>query len=334
MFSLPAKLLFALSGLAAGIALFYGAAVNERAGVVLLLFVAMAAALGGLAVLAATLQDVAPHVPADAPAPDANATTAGPAANGSAWPLGAAFAAGLTAVGAAVDPVLVWAGVVAVLVTAFGWFGWTWAQHHTFTPRVRARVGERLLAPVGLPLGMFLLVLVIAGSVSRVLLAASKEGSTLIALVLAIVLMVVFSVLSVRPRVGSGALLALAALGVIGLIGAGVGGVAAGERSFGEHHGGEEHEALEIEAEEVAFSTDALKVPAGKEVEMVFVNHDEAVYHNVAIYKGDGLRADPLFNGKGFAGSAKETYHFTLPAGEYTFVCDFHTNMKGTITAH
>lgn len=332
MFSLPAKLLFALSGLATGVALFYGADVGERAGVVLLLFVALAAALGAMAVLGATLQDVAPHVPADAPAPDANASTAGPAASGSAWSLGAALAAGLTAVGAAVDPVLVWAGVIAVLVTAFGWFGWTWSQHPTFTPRVRTRVAERLLAPVGLPLGMFLLVLVIAGSVSRVLLAASKEGSTLIALVLAVVLMVVFTVLSVRPRVGSGALLALAGLGVLGLIGAGVGGVAAGERSFGEHHG-EEHEAIEIEAEDVAFSTDVLEVPAGEEVELVLENHDEAVYHNVAIYKGDGLRADPLFNGKGFAGSATETYHFTLPAGEYTFVCDFHANMKGTITA-
>jgi plastocyanin len=332
MFSLPAKLLFALSGLAVGLALFYGVDVGERAGVTLLFFLALAAGLAGLAVLGATLQDVAPHVAADAPPPDENATTPGPAAAGSAWPVGAALAAGLIAVGAATDQAIVYAGIGALILASLGWFGWTWAQHRSFTPRIRARVGERLLAPIALPLGMFLLTLVIAGSVSRVLLASSKEASTLVALALAIGLLVVFSVLSLRPRVGSTALLALAGLGVVGLIGAGVGGAAAGERSFGEH-AAHEDEVLELEAENVAFSTDTLEAPADKEVELHFKNLDEGVYHNVAIYKGEGLKARPFFNGRGFPGVASETYHFKVPTGEYTFVCDFHANMKGTLTA-
>ena len=41
-----------------------------------------------------------------------------------------------------------------------------------------------------------------------------------------------------------------------------------------------------------------------------------------------------IFKGEIFPGVATKTYDVqALPAGEYTFVCDVHPNMKGSLTA-
>lgn len=329
MLTLPSKLLFALSGLAVVAAAVVGAATGERQAVLLL--AGLATAAFALAVSTLSVGDDAPFVAADAPAPDARATTPGAPARGSVWPLFAALTVGLMAVGAAVHGVLFYLGLGLGAAAGLGWFARTWSEHALWTPRVRERVDYRFVLPVFLPLGMIALTAVIAVSFSRVLLALDKEASTLVAIVAAVALLAVFSVLATRPRLGSSVIVVLAVLGALSMVGAGIAGAVQGERDF-EHHG-EHGEALEVTARDVAFVQDELVAHADEEhVTLWFRNLDQGIFHNVAVYEGTGEDAEPVWNGVGFPGRTSRTYTFDTPEpGTYTFVCDFHVNMQGQL---
>jgi plastocyanin len=235
----------------------------------------------------------------------------------------------LAATAAAGGPV-VGMGVIAVVVATAGWFAKVWSEDPTWTPRVRERVSMRLLVPVGLPVATFLLAATIAVSLSRILLAISKNAAVVVALVAALAILGACAWVASRPRVSSSAILALVGLAVASVAGAGITGVAAGEREF---HAHEEHgEVVHISAKETKFSKSKITLPAGEEVEIEFVNEDEEIFHNVAVYEGDGPDAAPVFNGEGFPGHDERTYVLeSPPPGAYVFVCDFHPNMKGAL---
>ena len=85
---------------------------------------------------------------------------------------------------------------------------------------------------------------------------------------------------------------------------------------------------LEITAEGSVFDRDHLAVPADTTFALRFINHD-AVPHNVSIRGAP----TPLV-GEIFGGPAERTYVFAgLPAGSYTFLCDVHPEMRGTVEA-
>lgn len=324
--TLPSKLLFALAGLALSGVVGYGVATGERTGLLLLAALAIVAVVLGVASLA--VSDTAPFLADDAPPPDPRATTPGAPARDSGWPLAVALALGVVAIGAAIDAALVYAGVFLGMVAGLGWFARAWSEHSAWTPRVRERVDYRLVVPLGLPLTMVALTLVIAGSLSRVLLAVDKSASVAIAMLLASALLVAFSLIALRPGVGSSALAALSVLAGISVVGAGIAGAAQGERHFEKHppHVFE----VEVAAKDVAFEVDELVVPAEEEIELTFRNLDDDIYHNVAVYGGSDPAAEPLYNGRGFPGVETRTYRFRTPeAGTYVFVCDFHANMRG-----
>lgn len=330
MFSLASKLLFAITGAAVAFAVGYGFDVDERAGVALFVFVAIAAAAAGVALAGSTVPDGAPEVPADAPPPQREATSVAPADPGTGWTLAAAVAVTLLAAGAAVSWPLVVGGVIVLVLATGGWLAAVWRLHPTWTPRVRSRVSMRLLVPVGLPLATVALALLIAASVSRIFLAVSKNGAVLASLLVALAIFGACTWVASRPRLASSALIALGALAATSMIGAGIAGAVAGEREF--HHE-EHHEAIEVVAREVMFDVNEITVTAGEEVVMEFENHDE-VFHNVAVYTGEGLESEPVFNGVGFPGEDTRTYRFEAPpAGTYIFVCDFHPNMKGAFVS-
>src|SRR5581483_9041836 len=180
LFSSATKLLLALTVAAVAGAIAVSVSVDDKAAAVLFGFVAFASLSAAVAVMATGVTNIAPAVPADAPAPQRQATTPGAPARPSGWPLAAA-AVVVLAVGAATGVVTVYAGLIAVVVTGFGWFAASWADHSTWTRRVRSRLVERLLAPVAMPVGGFLLAAVVAISVSRVLLAVPKDVSVVIA---------------------------------------------------------------------------------------------------------------------------------------------------------
>jgi cytochrome c oxidase subunit II len=89
---------------------------------------------------------------------------------------------------------------------------------------------------------------------------------------------------------------------------------------------------LQLSADNIAFNTKELETTAGQPFTIEFSN-DEALAHNVAIYKGD----EGLFHGEVFTGPGKKSYVVdALPPGEYTFICDVHPqpSMTGTLTVH
>jgi plastocyanin len=330
VFSYATKVLMALTGAAMVGAGVYYAVEGGRAGAVLMLMLSLAAFFGLLVVIGAKVLDIAPDVPADAGPPEANAHTPGPAATGSLWPLLAAAALGLLAVGAATNAVVVYAGVIAVVLASIGWFSKAWADHPTWTPRVSGRVTERFVSPLTLPVGGTVLAALIAISISRILLATDVEIAPWISLVVAIAILGACAWVASKPRMASTILTAMAVVAGVAMVGAGAVGAAQGEREFHKEH---EEEAVEIHAKDNNFAEKRVtaKITHDHEILIDFENDDEDVFHNVALYETEAPNAAPIWNGEGFPGPNTKHYAFEAPTpGSYAFRCDFHSNMVGT----
>lgn len=83
---------------------------------------------------------------------------------------------------------------------------------------------------------------------------------------------------------------------------------------------------LEISALNLVFDRNQLTVIAGAPFAIHFENLDVGP-HNLSI-RG----APTAMVGEVFTGPADRTYYFpALPAGTYTFVCDVHLEMTGTV---
>ncbi len=95
--------------------------------------------------------------------------------------------------------------------------------------------------------------------------------------------------------------------------------------------GSEQGPTLEISADQIAFDTNELSAAADEGFQIHFTNL-EGVIHNVSIYDAEGAE---VFIGEPITGpDAEITYQIpALPAGEYTFICDYHpvADMTGTL---
>jgi mono/diheme cytochrome c family protein/plastocyanin len=90
-------------------------------------------------------------------------------------------------------------------------------------------------------------------------------------------------------------------------------------------------QTVDVSASGVAFEQSALKAPAGAAFTLHFDNKDAGIPHNVDIKDASGAS---VFKGEVFPGAAAKDYNVpALKAGSYTFVCDVHPNMTGTLTA-
>jgi len=86
---------------------------------------------------------------------------------------------------------------------------------------------------------------------------------------------------------------------------------------------------LTVVAKDLVFDTVALTAKADTAFTINFDNKDSAP-HNIAIKDATGAAK---FKGEIFPGPAKKTYDIpALPAGAYTFWCEVHPNMTGTLT--
>jgi plastocyanin len=84
-----------------------------------------------------------------------------------------------------------------------------------------------------------------------------------------------------------------------------------------------------IVAQDIKFDRTTLALPAGAAAALLFDNRDGAP-HNVSIAKSDGSK---VFTGDTFSGPSTKAYDVpALTAGSYSFRCDVHPDMKGTLT--
>ena len=87
---------------------------------------------------------------------------------------------------------------------------------------------------------------------------------------------------------------------------------------------------VQISAANVVFEQTEVSAPADAPFTIHF-NNKEAVPHNVAINDAAGAQK---FNGELITGPKEIDYAVpALAAGDYTFVCIVHPNMKGTLKA-
>jgi len=84
-----------------------------------------------------------------------------------------------------------------------------------------------------------------------------------------------------------------------------------------------------VVAKDMQFSPAAVTVEAGSPVQIAFDNKDGAP-HNIAISDASGKN---VFKGEIVSNKAVTYQVPALAAGAYTFICEVHPDMKGTITA-
>lgn len=331
MINLATRVFLVSTAVALIAAVGYGVVIGDRAGADLFVTLSGAFAIVSAVTALAVKPDAAPRLAADAPAPERrNAFTEADAPAGSVWPFVAALSAASVVLGISAGASWLAAAIVAALIPAAGWLAETWRAHPSFTPRVRERVAERLIAPVAMPVLATLGALFIAAMLSRVLLAVSTTASWVTSLVVAAGLLAVLWFISTRPRLQPSALVGIAVVGVAGIVGAGIVGAQAGEREFHPHEA--EHPVAHVDAENTQFSLDKLEFPAKTDVEIKFKNLDVAVYHNIAFYTSTELNAEPIYAGKPIPGVDSIDYKTRTPeAGTYAFVCDFHPTMTGEL---
>jgi len=224
------KALWGFGLLATVAAIAYGAATNDGSGGTILAFVAAGAVLLGVLVVVAD-PDRAPWS-----APDATLAEQAPAGPSpslpSAWPVLGAVGLGVLALAAATNAVTVVAAVLVLAVVGTGWLLQQSSEHASYTGRYAARLKERLLLPVGLPVGVAALVAIITISLSRIFLALPENGTRAVALAVALVVLLSAFAIASSDRMARTALLLLIGFAFLCLVGAGVAGIAHGERKF------------------------------------------------------------------------------------------------------
>ena len=151
-------------------------------------------------------------------------------------PVLVALGAGVLVLGAALGVVAYAMGAALAGFGALVWFAATWREHPVHTPKVTARVTQTFTSPLGMPIAVLVFIGLVAISLSRALLAASKAGSAWVAIVVALAIFGGGIVAAALPRRTSRSLfVSVLVLFLLAVISLGVAGLVKGERTFGEH---------------------------------------------------------------------------------------------------
>lgn len=253
MITTGSKLWFAVTGLAVVALAAYGIASDwEKAGTYALAALLVAAMVLGITTLLARDGEVEARTePAEA-AETADLVVTPPTPS-SVWPVAAAFGAAVTIVGLAGGNALFYVGLGVLAVVLVEWMVQGWSERATGDPAYNRQLRNQVMFPFEVPLAGAIVIAIVVISFSRVLLAVSKTGSVVIAIVVASAVLAVATLLSSRPRVSPSVLTGILVVGALAVLGSGVVGAVVGERHFEQHevHGEEEqHEGDGVEADD------------------------------------------------------------------------------------
>lgn len=153
------------------------------------------------------------------------------------WGLLTAFGLACLLVGVAVSSAFFILGIAVLAVVLLEWVVLSWSDQATGDPEVNTVVRNRVLGPVEVPMLAMLGIGAIVIGLSRVLLAVSEVGSTVIAGVVAA--LVFGTAIAVSKSNAPRAIISgVVALGAIGVLAGGIVGAIVGERDIA-HHGEE-----------------------------------------------------------------------------------------------
>ncbi|MDQ3385332.1 MAG: hypothetical protein M3503_04885, partial [Actinomycetota bacterium] len=227
--------------------------VGDASGYVVLVFIAAVSAVLGTAL--ALLRDGDPEVQAavaglDTPPP------AVPAAGPAYWPVLGAFAVVLVVLGVVISPVLFVIGGLVGLLVALEWTVQVWSDRASGDPQVNREIRNRLMYPIEIPVAGAAVVGIVIFAVSRMFLALPSLASSLIAVVVAAVVLGFAFLVAYKPKLSRDTIAGLVVVTAVAIVGGGVTAAVVGEREFEihaeEHEGGEaeEHEGGEAEGGE------------------------------------------------------------------------------------
>lgn len=229
MFNLGSRALLVTSALALVASLVYAATSTDRLGLALLVGACvLAAVLAGAGVVGTGAADRFVFT-GDV---DSGRSVAVPS---SFAPICAALGVGCVVVGAALGAPFVAAAIAIGVASGVGWFVSAGRQGPAYVPAVARRVSDSITVPFGLPVAATGLILVIAASISRTLLAVSKTASWIIVLVFAAAVFFGGILIAMRPRITRRMMVAAIAVTLLSVGAMAAVGLAQGERSF-EHH--------------------------------------------------------------------------------------------------
>ena len=217
----------------------YKEGVGEHLGYTLLLGSAVVSAFLGFVCIA--LRDADPEAEAELVhldhAPPAEAIN-----RTNFWPIVAAFSVGAMAIGLVVGSPLFIAGCIGLGVVVVEWGIRNWADRRTGDPEVNREIRNRIMLPIEVPVGALLCIGLLVALISRVLLATSKEGSTGVAIVVAVLVLGVATLIATKPRLSANLISGLLLLGGIAVLAGGITAASLGTRDFEEHHDDTEFE--------------------------------------------------------------------------------------------
>lgn len=150
-------------------------------------------------------------------------------------PICGALGVGCLVAGAALGAPFYAAGIAIAVVSGIGWFVSSGREGPAYVPSAARRVSDSVSVPIGLPVAATGLILLLAVSISRTLLAVSKTASWVIVLVFAAAVFFGGIILAMRPKITRRMMGAAIAATVLSIGAMAVVGLVQGERSF-EHH--------------------------------------------------------------------------------------------------
>lgn len=205
-------------------------------------------------------------------------------------------------------------------------------------------VRDRLLLPILIPVGLLLLIAVLATGFGMLLLFNPMAVSLTIAIVVSMGILIAVALATSQSETD----LTAAKRGLIVFAGASpliIGILVATDvmPTTSEKVVQRECEycvpedAVRVVAQNLEFDQGSIQLPAEGEVSILFINQDAGIPHNVAVYpeddNGEPILTAPVFVGATFNGVDQEVYTFPGPEqpGAYFYRCDVHPQMQGEV---
>ncbi|MEY2753842.1 MAG: hypothetical protein RJB65_200 [Actinomycetota bacterium] len=173
------------------------------------------------------------NVTVDTPAESTGAADRGPGQ--SMWPMIMAVGLAGLVVGAVSKPVVFKAAVVVILAAGLEWLVQSYTSRATADAAYNKKLHQRLLHPLEFPVLGTVVIAAVVYPLSRLFLAAPKEGSLIAAIVVSVLIFVTITLIARRPGLGKGTVAGIGAVSLLALVGIGVASAVGGQRHIEVH---------------------------------------------------------------------------------------------------
>ena len=153
----------------------------------------------------------------------------------SMWPFVMAVGLAGLVVGSVSKPVVFKAAVVVILAAGVEWLVQSYTGRASADASYNHSLHQRLLHPLEFPVLATAVIAVVVYSLSRILLAVSKEGSLIAAVVVSVLIFVTIAIVVRRPGIRKGTVAGISAVSLVALVGIGVASAVGGQRHIHEH---------------------------------------------------------------------------------------------------